>query len=305
MDRSDRPSHSIVYYYLYEPYLNVKVAFWMSLNSESRIKEVKLVGDKIAEIKYDIAREMAEDQDNDTEQALEIRAGIIRIIADSFTQDTVTVMDRVTKWGVMTGEQAINYGVALDESLKSTSKVRQIVWKKIEGIVLTNKLSLETVFAVIQKINPLLDQAVYAYSTAYVKSYKEVLDEAQENFLTLSAPVVPILEGIAVLPIIGGIDTARADVLLQTALRESTKQNLSHLFIDLSGVAVVDTMVAHYIFKIIQSLELVGVKAVLAGIRPEVAQTMVTLGINFSEIKTYSTMQQALSKHMATDNVLK
>lgn len=277
----------------------------MSLNSESIIKEMKLVGNKVEQIKYDIAREMAEDQDNDTEQALEIRADIIQIIADSFTEDDKSVMDRVTKWGVMTGEQAINYGVALDESLKSTSNVRQIVWEKIEEIVITNNLSVESVFEITRKIDPLLDQAVYAYSTAYVKSYKEVLEEAQENFLTLSAPVVPMLEGIAVLPIIGGIDTIRADVLLQTALRESTKQNLSHLFIDLSGVAVVDTMVAHYIFKIIQSLELVGVKAVLAGIRPEVAQTMVTLGINFSEIKTYSTMQQALSKYMDTDNVFK
>ncbi|ASN03538.1 STAS domain-containing protein [Virgibacillus necropolis] len=274
----------------------------MPLKSQSIIEETKLLGIKMEERKYEISREMAENRDNDTEKALEIRAEIIQIIADSFRQDTKTVTDRIIKWGVMTGEQAINYGVALDESLKSTSNIRQILWRNIEEIVFANKVSIETIFEVARKIDPLLDQAVYAYSTAYVKSYKEVLDQAQENFLVLSAPVVPILGGMAVLPIIGGIDTDRADVLLQTALRESAKQDLTHLFIDLSGVAVVDTLVANYIFKIIQSLELVGVQAVLVGIRPEVAQTMVTLGINFSEVKTFSTMQQALSNYMTKEN---
>lgn len=277
----------------------------MSLNKQSLTEEIKFVGNKIEEMKYDISREMASDKTDDTEEGLEIRAEIIHIIADSFAIDPDNATKRIIEWGKKTGEQAIRYGVALDESLKSTSNVRQIIWKNIEQIGLTNKLSLEAIFELIRKIDPLLDQAVYAYSTAYVKSYKEVLDEAQENFLTLSAPVVPILDGFAVLPIIGGIDTDRADVLLQTALRESAKRDLSHLFIDLSGVAVVDTMVAHYIFKIIQSLELVGVQAVLAGIRPEVAQTMVTLGINFTEVKTFSTMQQALSKYISTENLLK
>ncbi|ASK61501.1 anti-anti-sigma factor [Virgibacillus phasianinus] len=277
----------------------------MSVNRESLVNEIKLVGTKLNEQKYDIARELADNQDNDSEQALEIRADIVQIIADSFSHDNESVLNRITNWGRMTGEQAIAYGVDLDESLKSISSVRQIMWRKVEEIVKTNNLSIEAVFEITRQFDPLLDQAVYAYSTAYVKSYKEILGEAQEKFLTLSAPVVPILDGFAVLPIIGGIDTIRADVLLDTAMRESAKQELSHLFIDLSGVAVVDTMVAHYIFKIIQSLELVGVKAVLAGIRPEVAQTMVTLGINFSEVKTYSTMQQALSKHIVSENIIK
>ena len=68
---------------------------------------------------------------------------------------------------------------------------------------------------------------------------------------------------------------------------------------------IYDTMVAHYIFKILQSLELVGVKAVLVGIRPEVAQTMVSLGIDFREVKTYSTMQQALSMYIKSENLIK
>ncbi|MFZ3578348.1 STAS domain-containing protein [Virgibacillus sp. DJP39] len=275
----------------------------MSLNYKS---QVELIGNKIGEMKYHIAREMAEKLDNDTDQALEIRAEIVQIIADGLSQDSIkAVMNRITTWGEVTGKQAITYGVALDESLKSTSKIRQLLWSRIEEIVKRYNLSTETVFEVARKLDPILDQAVYAYSTEYVKSYKGILEEAQENFLTLSAPVVPVLEGVAVLPIIGGVDTVRADVLLETALRESTQQDLTHLFIDLSGVTVVDTMVAHYVYKIIQSLEMVGVKAVLAGIRPEVAQTMVTLGVNFSEVKTYSTMQQALSKHLSAESLLK
>jgi rsbT co-antagonist protein RsbR len=78
------------------------------------------------------------------------------------------------------------------------------------------------------------------------------------------------------------------------ALSKGANLSLEYLIIDLSGVPIIDTMVADRIFKVIDSLTLLGIKPILTGIRPEIAQTMVQLGIDFSSVRTYSSLQNAL-----------
>ncbi|PAK48030.1 STAS domain-containing protein, partial [Priestia megaterium] len=105
---------------------------------------------------------------------------------------------------------------------------------------------------------------------------------------------VPITKGIAVLPLVGEVDPERATLLLEETLEKANILQLSHLLFDLSGVMIVDTMVAHQIFKIVEALGLLGVKTILIGIRPEVAQTMIQLGIDFSKITIKANLEQAL-----------
>lgn len=264
-------------------------------NNDAIRREVRFVGKKIDELKYDIAKKMARDNSED-ERAIAIRVEFFEILVDAFHFEE-DVMDRVTVYGRKTGDLALEYGAEFDEFLKSTSHMRTTIWLSIKEVLIEENFSVETVFEVVRIINPLLDDAIYSFSTAYIESYKEKIEKEHEQFLKLSAPVVPLIDGVAVLPIIGGIDTERAELLMSTVLSESNQKKLTHLFIDLSGTPDVDAMVAYNIFKIIQSLEVVGVKTVIAGIRPEVAQTMVSLGIDFSRVKTYSTLRQALSRH--------
>ncbi len=260
-------------------------------------KEVIMIGEKIQERKYEIAKSLVNDE-LEVDKVTKLNEEFIQLCADSILGDKSKAMESVTNWARATGEFAVNYGSELDNSLSNTSQYRQALWQVIEEISVEANFSLQTVFEISRIIDPLIDQAVYAFSTAYVESYRNTLSHAQEVFLELSAPVVPILEGVAVLPIIGDVDTHRASLLMETALRESTQKSLTHMFIDLSGVTIVDTMVANNIFSIIYSLQLLGVKGILSGIRPEVAQTMVHLGIDFSSIQTHSTLKQALAKHI-------
>ncbi|WP_347551848.1 STAS domain-containing protein [Pseudalkalibacillus hwajinpoensis] len=262
-------------------------------------KEVIMIGKTIEERKFKIAKSLVQDPDpSNYEQVVNLNAELMQFFADAILKGIEVSTELVTKWGRETGELAVRYGAELDESLKNTATLRQAILKVLEEIAKEVSCSVQTIFRVTGILDSVLDQAVYAYSTAYVSSYKSTLNHAQEVFLELSVPVVPILEGVAVLPIIGDIDTHRASLLMETALRESTEKRLTHLFIDLSGVTIVDTMVANNIFNIIYSLELLGVKGILAGIRPEVAQTMVHLGIDFSSIQTHSTLKQALATHI-------
>ena len=259
-------------------------------------QELSTIGNTIEERKHDLAQKVKGVEDK--EEAATLYAELFQLFADGLRNGKDDTTKLVSDWGKRVGDLSIEYGGKLDEALKGTSEFRDLLWETIEDIMKDNEYSADAVFRVARIIDPLLDEAIYAFSTQYVQSYKVKLDQAQEEFLKLSAPVVPIYDGIAVLPLVGSIDDTRAYYLMDATLKEATKKQLNYLLIDLSGVAVVDTMVANSIYNIIHSLELVGVKAILAGIRPEVAHTMVSLGINFSEIQTYNSLQQALSTHV-------
>jgi rsbT co-antagonist protein RsbR len=111
----------------------------------------------------------------------------------------------------------------------------------------------------------------------------------------LSSPLIQLSNDRALLPLVGSIDTERATSILENTLRNCTDQNIDAIFIDLSGVYLVDTMVAHQIFQLIDSLRLIGVTSTVVGIRPEVAQTAVQLGVDFKQVRTTATLAQALA----------
>ncbi|MET1015121.1 MAG: STAS domain-containing protein [Paenisporosarcina sp.] len=110
----------------------------------------------------------------------------------------------------------------------------------------------------------------------------------------LSAPVIRLHQGIGLLPVVGDIDTQRAKYLLENTLMECSKKQINHLFVDLSGVTMIDTMVAMQIFQLIDALKIVGVVTTLSGVRPEIAMTAVQLGVNFSDIQITGNLSQAL-----------
>lgn len=273
----------------------------MSGNQSEVSREIRLIADKLNETKYDFVNQLPISFEKE-DTANDIVIEFLEIVLEAFDLDEKTAFENVTDYGRRIGDFSLNNGQRLDESIDKISKIRRSLWNHIKEQIIQLEAGIEAVLEVADIFDPLFDRAISAFSTAYMNSYRENLDKAEDEFLKLSAPVVPIFEGTAVLPIIGGIDEKRADQLMKTALNEAGQRELDYLFIDLSGVSVVDTMVANHIFQIIKSLELIGVKTVLAGIRPEVSHTMVSLGIDFAKIKTHSSLQQALSMYMNVSN---
>jgi rsbT co-antagonist protein RsbR len=208
------------------------------------------------------------------------------------------VLQKFTQWGKETEEMFCNLKVPLDEALKDTKYYRTFLWKTLKEVIKENNLSIDTVFEVGGTIDPLLDHAAYSFSLSYVHFYQLTLERAQSAFLELSVPVVPLAKGMAILPLIGNIDTERANYLMEEALKSANRLQLQRLIVDLSGVYIIDTMVADRIFKVIDSLKLLGVETVLTGIRPEVAQTTVSIAIDFNNLTIKSSLQKA------TENLL-
>lgn len=146
-------------------------------------------------------------------------------------------------------------------------------------------------------IAQVFDFTIYTFVDHAEHNSKMQLNAQREMILELSSPVITLSKRTALLPLVGDIDTERAKFILENTLSTCAKRLIEHLLIDLSGVVVVDTMVAHQIFKLIEALKLIGVTSTLSGIRPEIAQTAVQLGINFSDITIKSNLAQALNYH--------
>jgi rsbT co-antagonist protein RsbR len=264
------------------------------------------LGEKILEKKYEIAQmvhtnRMADlkeikDINLTNEEIIELRANFISYFGQALMEkiDQKTIFDQIVKWAKESGEFASNLGISLSEALEDTTYYRKFIWEVLKEEIRNHNIPTDTIFELITIIDPLLDKAVYVFSLTYVNIHQETLKKAKSAFLELSVPVVPITKGIAILPLIGEVDTERATLLLEETLAKANKLQLSHLLFDLSGVMIVDTMVAQQIFNIIDALSLLGVKTMLIGIRPEVAQTMIHLGINFNEITVKANLEQAL-----------
>ena len=267
--------------------------------------EMEQIGNMLIEKKYDIAQKMTDEQkqtlkynsDDFLENLINIRAEVIGIIAGSLVDSQHDSVTDISEKAKELSSKAIQLEIQMDEAIKSVSQYRKYIWDAISNIAEEEDLSRQSIIKMAQQIDPLIDHAVYIFSTGYVEHHKQTLKEATDSFLELSAPIVPLLDDMAVMPLVGDIDTYRAQVILDTVLNKSTQWKIGTLFIDLSGVTVVDTQVAQEIIKITNSLILLGVKPILTGIRPEIAHTMVQLGITM-EVKTKATLKQAISDYI-------
>jgi rsbT co-antagonist protein RsbR len=130
-------------------------------------------------------------------------------------------------------------------------------------------------------------EATYKYSQNVLKAQQAMINE-------LSAPVISLSNHQGLLPLIGDIDTNRAKMILEHTLKQCAERDIHHLFVDFSGVVLIDTMVAHQIFQLLKALKLIGVETTLSGIRPEIAQTAVQLGLSFEQTNIMANLAQAL-----------
>jgi rsbT co-antagonist protein RsbR len=126
-------------------------------------------------------------------------------------------------------------------------------------------------------------------------AYHEQLIAAQRATLEeLSTPLIPISEQVMIMPLIGAIDSGRAQRVMETLLEGVAAHNTSLVIIDVTGVALIDTQVANVLMQSAQAVELLGTQVILTGMRPEVAQLIVGLGIDLSTLLTYGSLQQGV-----------
>ncbi|WP_349410106.1 STAS domain-containing protein [Pseudalkalibacillus sp. SCS-8] len=237
------------------------------------------------------------DTENDffTEESLLSRAlDLIQLIGDYLDKDIEHDIGEIVSWGAEKGKQAVVVEAPISESLRTTPYYRKVLWSYVAEFAEEEDLSLDKIIVIANRLDVILDQAVYGYSKSFVEYNIEIAAKYHEAVLELSVPVVPLFDGVAVLPIIGEVDTNRAKLIQDRAIERCEELKLDRIIIDLSGVAVVDTMVANHLFQLVKTLRLLGVKSLFTGIRSAVAITAVNLGIELKDMNIYTTLQQAL-----------
>jgi rsbT co-antagonist protein RsbR len=130
---------------------------------------------------------------------------------------------------------------------------------------------------------------------AYQQSRNEVIGRQQAELLELSTPVVQLWEGILALQLVGTLDSSRTQVVMETLLQRIVDTGSEIAIIDITGVPTVDTLVAQHLMKTIAATRLMGADCIISGIRPQIAQTIVHLGVDLGEVTTKATLADALA----------
>jgi rsbT co-antagonist protein RsbR len=136
--------------------------------------------------------------------------------------------------------------------------------------------------------------ALAIYSTeAFMRTREEVISRQQEEMLELSTPVVKLWDGILALPMIGTLDSARTQVVMENLLQKIVETGAEVAIIDITGVPTVDTLTAQHLLKTVTAARLMGADCIISGIRPQIAQTIVHLGVELNEVVTKATLADA------------
>jgi rsbT co-antagonist protein RsbR len=144
-------------------------------------------------------------------------------------------------------------------------------------------------------ISQLID-ALGLYTVAtFQKSREDVIARQQEDLLELSTPVVKLWEGVVALPMIGTLDSARTQVVMESLLQRIVETGSEIAIIDITGVPTVDTLVAQHLLKTVTAIRLMGADCIISGIRPQIAQTIVHLGVDLEGVTTKATLADALA----------
>ena len=143
--------------------------------------------------------------------------------------------------------------------------------------------------------NELLDRLGLYTVTTFQRSREAIISRQQEEMLELSTPVVKLWEGVLALPMIGTLDSARTHVVMESLLQRIVETGSTTAIIDITGVPTVDTLVAQHLLKTVTAIRLMGADCIISGIRPQIAQTIVHLGIDLTGITTKASLADALS----------
>jgi rsbT co-antagonist protein RsbR len=144
-------------------------------------------------------------------------------------------------------------------------------------------------------VTVMIDRLGLYTTEVYQKGREELIARQQQEMLELSTPVVQLWEGVLALPLIGTLDSARTQVVMETLLQRIVETGAPIAIIDITGVPTVDTLVAQHLLKTVAAARLMGADCIISGIRPQIAQTIVHLGVELTDVVTKATLADAFT----------
>ncbi len=149
------------------------------------------------------------------------------------------------------------------------------------------------------ELSLLLDKLGLYTTEAFQKSREAVIRRQQKEMLEMSTPVIKIWEGVLAVPLIGTLDSARTQIVMEALLQKIVETGSKVAILDITGVPTVDTQTAQHLMKTVSATRLMGADCIISGIRPQIAQTIVHLGIDIYDITTKATMADAIKEALS------
>ncbi|WP_413305320.1 STAS domain-containing protein [Bacillus sp. 1P10SD] len=194
-------------------------------------------------------------------------------------------------------QKLVQLGWNLNFIMDSLMEFSKIMFFRMVGEA-SEKEQIEFGWAYDKWVTPINKEVLNHYASSWQRTVSLQKIALQE----LSAPLIPIFDNITVMPLVGTIDTDRAKRIMENLLQGVVKHHAQVVLIDITGVPVVDTMVAHHIIQASEAVRLVGAKCLIVGIRPEIAQTIVNLGINLNQVVTKNSLQKGVAAALEMTN---
>ncbi|MEC3838646.1 STAS domain-containing protein [Bacillus amyloliquefaciens] len=218
-------------------------------------------------------------------------------IASALLEDPAVFQQNKEKWAAQVAKSRVEQDAQVHEVVEAIGNSRTVFWEAVTRFIDEHQdiVTSEDARRWNHLVNGSIDQLMTDFTEQYQILMISRLSSQQELISELSCPVILIADTIGTLPLIGAIDTERARVILETVPENCVAKRITNLVIDLSGVPIVDTMVAQQLYMLSKTLFLLGIRTVFSGIRPDVAQTSIQLGLDFSEYQTYGSLEQALA----------
>jgi rsbT co-antagonist protein RsbR len=165
----------------------------------------------------------------------------------------------------------------------------------LDRIQLEHGSDKASAFSGLREASNVLDKLGLYTLECFQKSREDLISRQQEEMLELSTPVVQLYDAILALPLIGTLDSARTQVVMENLLQRIVETGAEIAIIDITGVPTVDTLVAQHLLKAVSAARLMGADCIISGIRPQIAQTIVHLGVELADVATKATMASAFA----------
>ena len=149
--------------------------------------------------------------------------------------------------------------------------------------------------AALSDVSQLLDKLGLYTTEVYQRGREQLIIRQQQELMELSTPVVTLWEGVLALPVIGTLDSARTQIVMESLLQRIVETGASIAIIDITGVPTVDTLTAQHLLKTVAAARLMGADCIISGIRPQIAQTIVHLGVELNTVVTKATLADAFA----------
>ncbi|MBI2216232.1 MAG: STAS domain-containing protein [Candidatus Rokubacteria bacterium] len=183
-------------------------------------------------------------------------------------------------------------GFTASETATFVFSLKQPLFARLRGEVGTD---VDALGDAVWRTTVLLDKLGLYTAESYQKGREEVIARQQQEMMELSTPVVKLWEGILALPLIGTLDSARTQIVMENLLERIVETGASIAIIDITGVPTVDTLVAQHLLKTVAAARLMGADCIISGIRPQIAQTIVHLGVELTNVITKATLADAFT----------